>query len=91
MSKMMTLEVLSSIKGATSSEAVDELFKNIKNAHLDTEGNDLLANSNANVVSLEDLREDTVIESSEIERNIIKENFPQEKNGYLVVSKVIEN
>ncbi len=90
MSKMMTLEVLSSIKGATSSEAVDELFKNIKNAHLDTEGNDLLAN-NANVVSLEDLREDTVIESSEIERNIIKENFPQEKNGYLVVSKVIEN
>ncbi|MCP4522549.1 MAG: hypothetical protein GY827_12785 [Cytophagales bacterium] len=86
----MTLEVLSSIKGATSSEAVDELFKNIKNAHLDTEGNDLLAN-NANVVSLEDLREDTVIESSEIERNIIKENFPQEKNGYLVVSKVIEN
>ncbi len=88
MSKMMTLEVLSSIKGATSSEAVDELFKNIKNAHLEAERNDLLAN---NVVSLDDLREDTVIESSEVERNIIKENFPQEKNGYLVVSKVIEN
>jgi hypothetical protein len=32
-----------------------------------------------------------VIESSEVERAIIKGNFPKEKNGYLVVAKVIEN
>lgn len=86
----MTLEVLSSIKGATSSEAVDELFKNIKNAHLGTDENNLLA-ENIHVASLDDLRDDTVINSSEVERNIIKNNFPKEKNGYLVVSKVIEN
>ena len=85
---MMTLEVLSSIKGATSSQAVDELFKTIKNAHLDTQAMNL---NNSIGVSLDDLREDTVIESSERERNIIKGNFPKEKNGYLVVSKVIEN
>lgn len=86
----MTLEVLSSIKGATSSKAVDELFKNIKNAHLSSNENNLLV-QHAKVVSLDDLREDVVVRSSEMERNIIKGNFPKEKNGYLVVSKVIDN
>ena len=85
----MTLEVLSSIKGATSSEAVEELFKNIKNAHLDTNAMNL--ENTHNVVSLDDLREDTIIESSEIEKNIIQGNFPISKNGYLVVSKVMED
>ena len=37
-----------------------------------------------------DLREDIVIESSAIERQIILENFPNKKNGFLVVAKVIE-
>jgi Asp-tRNA(Asn)/Glu-tRNA(Gln) amidotransferase C subunit len=41
-------------------------------------------------VSLNDLREDVVIESSALEKQIIIANFPKEKNGYLVVSKVIE-
>lgn len=86
----MTLEVLSSIKGATSSKAVDELFNNIKNAHLSNDENNLLVR-HAQVVSLDGLREDVVIASSETERNIIKGNFPKQKNGYLVVSKVIEN
>ncbi|AWV97532.1 hypothetical protein [Arcticibacterium luteifluviistationis] len=85
MSKTMTLEVLSSIKGAESSEAVEKLFEVIKgaNATLDnTKG--------VSAVNLDKLRPDTVIESSEIEKNLIKANFPIEKNGYLVVSKVIE-
>ena len=88
MAKLMTLDVLSSIKGATSSKAVEELFQNIKSAHLDNPSNEL---ENSNVVTISDLREDKVIESSEVERAIIKGNFPKEKNGYLVVAKVIEN
>ena len=88
MAKLMTLDVLSSIKGATSSKAVEELFQNIKSAHLDNSSNEL---KNSNVVTISDLREDKVIESSEVERAIIKGNFPKEKNGYLVVAKVIEN
>jgi Asp-tRNA(Asn)/Glu-tRNA(Gln) amidotransferase C subunit len=88
MAKLMTLDVLSSIKGATSSKAVEELFQNIKSAHLDNSSNEL---ENSNVVTISDLREDKVIESSEVERSIIKGNFPKEKNGYLVVAKVIEN
>ncbi len=47
--------------------------------------------NNNHVVEVSDLREDVVISSSETEKNIIKQNFPKEKNGYLVVSKVIEN
>jgi Asp-tRNA(Asn)/Glu-tRNA(Gln) amidotransferase C subunit len=42
-------------------------------------------------VCLNDLRDDVVIESSTVERQIIIENFPKEKNGYLVVSQVIED
>ena len=41
-------------------------------------------------MSLNDLRDDVVIESSAMEKQIIIENFPKSKNGYLVVSKVIE-
>jgi len=36
------------------------------------------------------LRDDVVINSPQIEKQIIIENFPKEKNGFLVVSKVIE-
>ncbi|TVZ56891.1 hypothetical protein OD91_2193 [Lutibacter sp. Hel_I_33_5] len=84
----MTVDILSSIKGAKPSEAVNQLFDVIKNAHTD---NNTSSNGNYNAVSLTDLREDIVVKSSEIERTIIKENFPKEKNGYLVVSKVIED
>ena len=90
MTKIMTVDILSSIKGAEPSEAVNKLFDVIKNAH-PTNNNSLNSNVNNNSVSLSDLRDDIVIESSITERQIIKENFPKEKNGYLVVSKVIED
>lgn len=86
MSKMMTVDILSSIKGAKPSESVNKLFDVIKNANINN--NNTIHNVNA--VSIDDLREDVVIHSSEIEKQIIKENFPKEKNGYLVVAKVIE-
>lgn len=82
----MTVDILSSIKGAKPSEAVNNLFEVIKNANT---VNDHSFN-NKNTVSLDNLREDIVIDSSQMEKQIIIENFPQEKNGYLVVAKVIE-
>ncbi|ARV06449.1 hypothetical protein BTO04_06945 [Polaribacter sp. SA4-10] len=88
MNKIMTVDILSSIKGAKPSEAVNQLFDVIKNAHTN---NNSLNNVNNNGVSLNDLREDVVIESSAIEKQIIIENFPNEKDGYLVVAKVIED
>jgi Asp-tRNA(Asn)/Glu-tRNA(Gln) amidotransferase C subunit len=88
MSKIMTVDVLSSIKGAQASEAVNKLFEAIKNAN--STNNNFFNNNHNNAVSLNDLREDFVIDSPQIEKQIIIENFPREKNGYLVVSKVIE-
>ena len=87
MSKIMTVDVLSSIKGAQPSEAVNKLFEVIKNANAT---NNKTFNNHNNYVSVNDLRDDEVIESSATEKQIIIENFPKEKNGYLVVSKVIE-
>ncbi|WP_298879423.1 hypothetical protein [uncultured Polaribacter sp.] len=88
MSKMMTVDVLSSIKGAKESETVSKLFDVIKNAN--TSNNNSFNINHHNAVSLDDLREDVVIDSPQIEKDIIIENFPNKKNGYLVVSKVIE-
>lgn len=88
MDKIMPLDVLSSISGAKSSEAVDKLFRVIKGAN-SSESN--YGVNNFNAVQVSDLRDDVIIESSEDTKRIIKENFPVEKNGYLVVSKVIED
>ncbi|MFH6771277.1 hypothetical protein [Gaetbulibacter aestuarii] len=85
---MMTVDVLSSIKGAKPSAAVNKLFEVIKNAQ--TNNNPSFNNNQNNHVSVNALRSDMVVESSELEKAIIKENFPKEKDGYLVVSKVIE-
>ena len=85
---MMTVDVLSSIKGAKESETVSKLFDVIKNAN--TSNNNSFNINHNNAVSLDDLREDVVIDSPQIEKDIIIENFPNKKNGYLVVSKVIE-
>ena len=82
----MTVDILSSIKGAQPSDAVNNLFEVIKNANTI---NDNSFNSN-NSLTLDNLREDIVIDSSQMEKQIIIENFPKEKNGYLVVAKVIE-
>jgi len=87
MSKLMTVDILSSIKGAKESAAVSQLFDVIKNASTNTRAS---FNNSKNAVSLDDLREDIVINSSSIEKQIIIENFPKEKNGYLVVDRVIE-
>ena len=83
----MTVDILSSIKGAQPSESVNKLFDVIKNA---SSNNNAANNVNYNCVSLNDLREDVVVESSAIEKQIILENFPNKKNGFLVVAKVIE-
>jgi Asp-tRNA(Asn)/Glu-tRNA(Gln) amidotransferase C subunit len=88
MSKIMTVDILSSIKGAQPSESVNKLFDVIKNAHPSNENSLNIVNHNC--VSVNNLREDVVIESSAIEKQIILENFPNKKNGFLVVAKVIE-
>lgn len=84
----MTVDVLSSIKGAQPSEAVSKLFEVIKNAN--TSNNNSFNSNHNNAVSLDDLRDDIIIDSPKAEKEIIIENFPKQKNGYLVVSKVIE-
>jgi len=43
-----------------------------------------------NVVSTDDLREDIVVEASDVEKRRIIDSFPKEKNNYLVVPRVIE-
>jgi len=53
MNKIMTVDVLSSIKGAKPSEAVNQLFESIKSAN--TSNNNSLNNSNNNIISLDDL------------------------------------
>ena len=88
MSKIMTVDVLSSIKGAQPSESVNKLFDVIKNAN--SSNDNATNNVNYNCVSVSELRDDVVIESSAIEKQIILENFPNKKNGFLVVAKVIE-
>lgn len=84
----MTVDILSSIKGAQPSEAVNKLFDVIKNAHTN---NNSLNNVNYNCLSINNLREDVVIESSDLEKQLIIENFPNKKNGFLVVAKIIED
>jgi Asp-tRNA(Asn)/Glu-tRNA(Gln) amidotransferase C subunit len=88
MSKIMTVDILSSIKGAQPSESVNKLFEAIKNAN--SANSNSFNKNHSNAVSLDDLREDIVIDSPNVEKQLIIENFPKEKNGYLVVSKVIE-
>ena len=84
----MTVDILSSIKGAQPFEAVNKLFEVIKNAN--SSNNNSFNTNHNNSVSLDSLRDDVIIDSSSLEKQIIVENFPKEKNGYLVVSKVIE-
>lgn len=90
MEKLIPLELLSNIRGARPSPDVGKLFMIIKDA---LPGNDIADHEEISgdvYVLLEDLRDDEVIESSSMEKEIIKENFPERKNEFLVVSKVIE-
>ncbi len=84
----MPLEELSGIKGAESSESVQALFDVIVNSHVTEDGENTAPFYNC--ISINSLRNDIVINSNENERNYIINNFPKEKNGYLVVAKVIE-
>ena len=84
----MTVDILSSIKGAQPSESVNQLFEVIKNAI--PSNTNAVNNVNHNCVSVSNLREDVVVDSSVVEKQLILENFPNKKNGFLVVAKVIE-
>ena len=91
MSKIMPLEVLSGIKDAKPSQSIDELFDVVSKAspHDSTDMPVKIDEGNI-IVTVEKLRDDVIIESTNQEKDLIKRNFPREKNGFLVVSKVIE-
>ena len=55
MSKIMPLDILSNIKGARSSEAVNELFNVIKKAVPNKKGDNILEANVNDVVSIESL------------------------------------
>lgn len=86
----MPLDLLSGIKGAASAEAVNELFNIIKRSAPCNDENHL-PGAGINSVFLDDLRDDEIIRCPEAETELIKKNFPREKNGFLVVPKVIED
>ena len=44
----------------------------------------------SNAVTTENLREDVIVEASDAEKQCIIDNFPNQKDNYLVVPKVIE-
>ena len=91
MGKIMPLDLLSSIKGAKSSEAVNELFRIVKKAVPDKKGNEIFDTNINNIVSVKSLRSDKIERCPEKEKELIKKNFPKEKKGFLVVPKVIED
>ncbi|MGF1586614.1 MAG: hypothetical protein ACFCUM_14915 [Bacteroidales bacterium] len=91
MNKIMSLELLSSIKGARQSDAIIELFRVIREAFPDEEEAGNMTQTDEGAILFENLREDTVSESDAREKELIAGNFPKEKNGYLVVSKAIED
>ena len=89
MEKTMPLDLLSSIKGARSSEAINELFNVIKKAMPDNQRVDSF-DAGSNALSVNELRNDEIVRCDEDQKDLIRQNFPEEKNGFLVVPKVIE-
>jgi Asp-tRNA(Asn)/Glu-tRNA(Gln) amidotransferase C subunit len=90
MSEIMPLEVLAGIKNAEPSRSVEELFEVIDNA-LPGDIKDMpVETRSVNIIGIGELREDVVVESTSREKDLIINNFPRVKNGFLVVSKVIE-
>jgi len=87
MEKLASLEILANIKGTNSSESFEKLFDIVRNASVVEQTNDLFS---SHVVTVDDLREDRVEEASSLEKQIIINNFPNQKNNYLLVNKVIE-
>ncbi len=66
-------------------KAVWDLIQSISDASAQTHEQVIEA------IELSELRVDEVIEISKTEKDLIKQNFPREKNGYIVVPKVIES
>ena len=87
MKELTSLELLSNIEGATSPGAVEQLFETIRNGETGEDVIDLLS---GNAVSTDALREDIVVEASAVEKQLIIDNFPEQKNNYLVVPKVMD-
>jgi aspartyl/glutamyl-tRNA(Asn/Gln) amidotransferase C subunit len=91
MEKIMPLELLASIKGARSSEDVAELFSVILKAVPDDGGEDTQRPVMEQAVTVENLRNDEVRECPAAQKEIIRANFPEQKDGFLVVPKVIDD
>lgn len=89
MEKTMPLDLLSSIKGAESSEAVNELFNVIRKAIPENQGRGRI-DMDLSALSINELRSDEVLGCEEDQKDLIRKNFPEEKNGFLVVPKVFE-
>jgi len=90
MSELRSLEILSNIKDAASSKSVEQLFGIVRETVAEQNNNDFDKYMSDNAVTTNDLREDIAVEPNETERQIILNNFPLNKNNYLVVPKVIE-
>ena len=82
--------MLSNIAGATSSEAVEQLFDTLRNTATENDKEMDVNRLSVNTISSENLREDKVVEASDVERQLIIANFPKQKDNYLVVPKVME-
>ena len=90
MSELKSLEVLTNIKDAVSSKSVEHMFGIVRAAvpiNKEIDFVELMADS---AVTINELREDIAIESTEKERQMIIDDFPFKKKDYLVVPKVIE-
>ena len=90
MQELISLENLSNIEGATTLEAVEQLFETLRLVETGSNKDDFISLSSGIVMTTDDLREDRVVESSDVEKRLIIENFPSQKNNYLIVPKVIE-
>jgi len=90
MDELTSLEMLTNIKGATSSEAIEQLFDTLRNATTEKGKDDEINLLARNAISTEELREDVAVETSAVEKELIIANFPKQKDNYLVVPKVIE-
>jgi len=82
--------MLPNIEGATSSEAVELLFDMLRNAETGKNEVDFISLLSGNAILTDELREDIAMEASAVEKRLIIDNFPVEKNNYLVVPKVID-
>ena len=82
--------MLSKIEGASSSQAIDYLFDTLRTTETGNNTVDVIDLLSRKAVSPEELRDDIAKETSALEKQLILANFPNEKNNYLVVPKVID-